>query len=93
MNFCKKGKMNQDIVNLILGYKSDLDKTQKCIDLMNDRYNSIIDLKFLKYEHVAMFVERSRRRAECCRVAFKGRTNTSQNGGAGSEAGGVWLFW
>jgi hypothetical protein len=49
--------MNDDIMSLILGYKSDLDETQKCIDLLNERYNSIIDLKFSKYEHVLMFLE------------------------------------
>jgi hypothetical protein len=49
--------MVQELIDLILGYKDDLDKTQKCIDLLNDRYNSLIDLNFSKYEHVVMFVE------------------------------------
>jgi hypothetical protein len=49
--------MNEDIMSLVLGYKSDLDESQKCIDLLNERYNSIIDLKFSQYEHVLMFLE------------------------------------
>ena len=49
--------MNQDVVDLILEYKADLDETQACIDLMNERYNSLVDLSFGKYEHVLMFVE------------------------------------
>ena len=49
--------MNEDVMKLILGYKEDLDETQSCIDLMNERYNSLVDLSFTKYEHVSMFVE------------------------------------
>ena len=48
--------MNQDVFELILEYKCDLDDTQACIDLMKDNYGHLIDLAFDRFSDVTEFM-------------------------------------
>ena len=48
--------MHQQVYNLILDYKNDLDETENAIKTVNDHYGNIIGYKFETYDGAMHFV-------------------------------------